>query len=62
MVEELVEITGMLSFICMISAVISGVLFWKFHVRWLGVKVHASLGAAAVLFAIAHVVIINLVD
>ncbi len=60
LMHEIVELTGALSFICMMGAIASGVAFWKFHVRWAGVKVHASLAAAAALFAIAHVIAINI--
>ena len=57
---ELIRISGILTFISLILAVTTGLMFFKFHVKWVKMKWHMWSAIAALVFAIMHVVLIML--
>ena len=53
-VDKIIVPLGILTYAGLISTVLSGVLFMKFHVRWLSLKWHAALAILTVLLASLH--------
>lgn len=51
---------GMLAFAALVSAVVTGLAIFKFHVRWVKMRWHAWSAYAAIVLAITHVVLIKL--
>ena len=58
--HELIEISGILAFLSFIAAATTGVAIFKFHVKWVNMKWHMYSAAAALVFAVTHVVLVML--
>ena len=56
--HTLIELTGVLAFICLLMSMLSGILFFKYHVKWMSLKWHIIFAVLTVIFATAHVTII----
>ncbi len=56
--HELVEISGILAFISFILAITTGVMKFKFHIKWVNMKWHIWFAILGLIFATTHVVLI----
>ena len=55
---KLIIISGSGAFIFLILTMLAGVLFFKFHVKWINMKWHIRLAALTLVFAVIHVLAI----
>lgn len=57
--DELIEISGLLAVLSFITSFVTGLMIFKFHVKWVNMKWHIWSSAAALIFALTHVIIIK---
>ncbi|PIU40960.1 MAG: hypothetical protein COS99_07800 [Candidatus Omnitrophica bacterium CG07_land_8_20_14_0_80_42_15] len=57
-IDELMKIAGILAFVFLFAAAASGILLFKFHVRWLNLKWHMRFGILSAFFAIVHLALV----
>jgi hypothetical protein len=58
--HKLIGISGMLAFIALIFAFVTGLMIFKFHVKQIKMKWHIWSAIAALVFATIHVALIML--
>jgi len=56
----LIKPLGILTYCSLIITFLSGILFFKFHVRWLNIKWHIRLGVITVMLATIHFLLVML--
>lgn len=55
MIEELIELTGIASYLCIVGAVLLGLARWRLHWRRPRPIVHYVVGLLGAVFATLHV-------
>ena len=58
--EELLELSGGISFIFLLLTAFLGLAFFKFHWRWAKPKYHMITAVLTLIFALAHVLLVAL--
>jgi len=51
---KLIMPLGIATYVCLFLTVASGVLIFKYHLRWIGIKAHICLGFATLILGSLH--------
>ena len=58
--EKFIVPMGIITFILLIMTFATGVLFYKFHLRWASVRIHIVFAVLTVLAAFLHTILVVL--
>ena len=45
---------GIAAYVCLFLAAVSGLLIFRYHIRWVGVKTHMYLGLSSLVLGALH--------
>ena len=57
-IRELLMLSGWLTFLSLIITAVTGIMIFKFHVKWVTIKLHTALAIITLILAIIHVAVV----